>query len=460
MHIVMTWKGPQSSMMQPPSQLFTTADLQQIPVVLSDYDIKKANTVKLVPSALGALLQVSNDHQSRRYFQLNTQQELINYDQQQARWLANYYVNDSTRKIASVNLQTEFDDDYPWVNRLLPVYKVVYQGEDKLTVYVHTESLMLSMISNAWEQKVQWVFRQVHTWQWLDGLPFARILLMMLLLSSLLATTVVGLLLLILVRRKATFTTKRFWHRCMAYVVVLPLLGSSSSGIYHLLYSEFFVQPHNTNLAEELNFSSRDWIMPNDMKLVAGPLQSIALLSIDGKLWYRASLAHTPTIMAGPHAEHDIRQKRFDGVAKEVGGLYFPAEKNVLLKSIRDEDIAKQLAIKLSGADVAAVESVNTVTHFGMDYDFRNKRLPVWRVVLKPPMSEVLFIDVASGILVDRVNASAAKEGLAFSFLHKWNYLTFIMSREWRDIVMVTVLSLALILAVLGVFLRRPTKKL
>jgi len=103
---------------------------------------------------------------------------------------------------------------------------------------------------------------------------------------------------------------------------------------------------------------------------------------------------------------------------------------------------------------VDKIISIEKVTRFGPDYDFRNKRLPVWRIAIDNDQADVLFVDVASGVLVDRVNSASRIEGYSFSFLHKWNFLTAPIGRENRDALIVFVLTLALLLALLGVRLR------
>ena len=83
-------------------------------------------------------------------------------------------------------------------------------------------------------------------------------------------------------------------------------------------------------------------------------------------------------------------------------------------------------------------------TRFGAGYDFRNKRLPVWRVDYDSANGDMLYIDPASGILVDRAINTERLESLSFSFLHKWNFLTPMIGRVARDGLIVFILCLAL----------------
>jgi hypothetical protein len=93
---------------------------------------------------------------------------------------------------------------------------------------------------------------------------------------------------------------------------------------------------------------------------------------------------------------------------------------------------------------------VELITRFSHEYDFRNKRLPVWRVDYAAPVNASLFVDTGTGVLVDRVADAEKPERLVFSFIHKWNFL-FPVGRLAQNVI-VGVLAIALIgfMAVLG----------
>jgi len=457
MHLLLTWTGPQTAINKPPQQVFASMDVNAIPAVLRQHHIARADIIKMVPSAQEPLLQVTENRTApRRYFSLPTGKEISSQDEQQARWLASYYLNDPSRVIQSITFQTTFDDEYPWVNRLLPVYKIVYEGDEGTTLYVHTETQALASISHHWKRNVQTVFRQLHTWAWLENYRHGRIILMLLFLCSLLAMILAGFSLLYLLKRHGPQKAPRRGHRVLAHVVGIPLLGFCASGIYHLLHSEYANVSRDFNLSQPLllesNLSSN---IPLD-GLSGQSLHGISLITVGGQLFYRASVAGEAPAAVGEHDHHQVRQQRFDGIAKEQGGIYIPVSSSADV-AMTDEQVARQLAmdhLKINAADIISVEKV---TRFGPDYDFRNKRLPVWRVAIHNDAEDVLFIDVSSGLLVDRVNRASRMEGYSFSFLHKWNFLTFPLGREKRDALIALVLLGALVLAGLGVSLRTST---
>lgn len=90
------------------------------------------------------------------------------------------------------------------------------------------------------------------------------------------------------------------------------------------------------------------------------------------------------------------------------------------------------------------------VTRFSHEYDFRNKRLPVWRVDYGAPVKASLFVDTGTGVLVDRVADGEKPERLVFSFIHKWNFLVPVGRLAQNVIVGVFAIALIGFMAVLG----------
>ena len=85
--------------------------------------------------------------------------------------------------------------------------------------------------------------------------------------------------------------------------------------------------------------------------------------------------------------------------------------------------MAHQLAQLHTGLPREAVLKASLVTRFGGDYDFRNKRLPVWKFEYGAPLNASVFVDTATGVLADMTRNSAKPEIWSFSMLHKWSFL-------------------------------------
>jgi len=86
-----------------------------------------------------------------------------------------------------------------------------------------------------------------------------------------------------------------------------------------------------------------------------------------------------------------------------------------------------------------------------MDYDFRNKRLPVWQFTNN---GTVVFIDPASSTIVDVVTPALRYESWSFSILHKWNVLVPLLGRGGRDMLLSALLAAVLAMAAIGLSMK------
>lgn len=455
LHILMTWTGPQPAQALPPQAQFPAADWVAMGRVLQQQAIRDARVVKLVPSVAGNVLQVTDaEDQPRRYFDLAHGAPLPDHDRQQALWLARHYLGDRWREPVQVEFVTTFDEAYPWVNRLLPVYRLHFGGADGLVVSVHTETGALSDISDARKRALQQCFRLLHTAAWLEGVPVVRVLLLGALLVSVLLSLGAGLVLLYGMGRRRIPPSPRRLHRYLAHVAWLPLCAFTASGLYHLLQAEYAQPVSGLRLGVPVRLPAQPLAALDPAALPGEPLQSVALLSLpDGRLFYRASVGAAPPQDHAHHSAAAQREARFAGIPRESRAVYLDAAGQPA--AMDDASVARQLAAWHLQLPVAAVLSSQPITRFGDGYDFRNKRLPVWQVGLDTPDADALYIDVATGILADRSNRASRREAWSFSRLHKWNGLTPLLGRAGRDAAIVLLLSLGLLLGLLGGWMAR-----
>ena len=467
MHPLMVWTGPQSVQFRPPSLSFEQQQAQQQLAhgltQLSRLDKSGLQVAKLAPTGQGAMLQVSrSDSEPREYFALSESQASYS-DELQALWLAQYYSGES-REVASLLRVEAFSTEYPSVNRLLPVYKVVYEGRDNLSVFVHTETNALAGINNDWKRGLQSLFQWLHTWSWLDALPELRVLVISALMISLLFMSVAGILLLLFFKRRVYPQSSIALHRTSAWVVCLPLLALSFSGLYHVLQGALVEDIEPTRLLPAAvvtpvvnELSAFRGVAPLaarlDVSAVVNSLQgrsinSLSLLQFESEWLVRASIAqgrHRPDANGGEHSHSSQplseRNKRFDGRSSESGAQFYSLE-GEHLASLSDQVVVTQLARQWLALPQSQALSLSRVTRFGPDYDFRNKRLPVWRVDVENAAEDRLFIDPVSGLLVDHQRPQGQWERWSFSNLHKWNPLVPFIGREGRDLVVVLMLCL------------------
>ena len=455
-HPLMTWTGPQAKVMFAPSLTLESNQLNQISAIITSSNLHHAKMVKLVPFKDDVLLQVTEDSLSpRRYFSSLTKKELISHDQEQAIWLAGYYLKQDL-PIKNIEFKTHFDQSYPAVNRLLPVYKINFTTPDNLSVYIHTDTQALAGIENDWKRSLRFIFQTFHSFNWLDDYETIRLMIISLLMTALLIISATGLLYLVKLKRNYPIhDTRRRWHRRLGWIAVAPLFLFSISGFYHLWQSSLVSTPMGMQLTQTLDltqwpahntFEIPDNIKLNQVSLIQTQVES----NLHSKNMYRLSISRIQTDK-DQQLNNNTRQKRFDGQSKEKSVLYIDAESGTALNDI-DQTLIIQQAKKILGEEELTTLPMTLITHFGLGYDFRNKRLPVWRV--EGNNGEHIFIDPITHILVDKNNAFSRIEGYSFSFLHKWNMLTPIMGRFNRDMLILFTLALIFLLAVLGVLMR------
>jgi hypothetical protein len=455
-HPIMTWTGPQAAAFFPPQATIKPELVSRIPSTLQRANITEAMVVKVVPAEEGVLLQVTEDSsRPRRYFKLESGEELPHYEEKYAIWLARYYAGLPNASIRAVKFQEDFSAEYPWVNRLLPVYKVEFDSEDNLSVFVYTELSALADISNRKKRILQKIFQWGHTWSFLDGVPVPRSVLIALMMLSLIGMATSGVVLILLMRNRKMPLYRKF-HRGLGFMIWIPILALSSSGLYHLLQNSLgsterglklwrpiSVTPERfggaLSVSAQARIASLNSITLNSVTLVEGPL---------GELLYRLGMPH------GDQGKPVDRQVRFNGVPIEKDAIYISVIDGEE-SAVTDRDIALTYAKRHLDIFPESITNTEIVTRFGPDYDFRNKRLPVWRIDYNRLKSETIFIDPASGFLVDRVGGAQKAEGLSFSILHKWNFLTPLIGRMGRDLVVVLVLMVSIVSTIFGFWLLR-----
>ncbi|RMB04801.1 PepSY-associated TM helix domain-containing protein [Eilatimonas milleporae] len=466
LHPLMTTFGPQQAVFYPPQRPLDLTGARPLHDTLRAAGITRAAAVKIIVSDGENLLQVTeNAMEPRRYFRLSDGMELAGHDTAHAVFLARHYlgVDDPVRTIRFVK---EFDDTYPWVNRLLPVYQVTFERQDDLSIHVYTETNASAAVTNRFKTVVQTGFRWFHTWSWFPtGAEWARVLLVALFIGALFALAVTGVMMLVLIRRKGRAPGSRGWHRIAGYALALPMLMFSASGLFHLIQYAADTPEKVLTLSPPLDLGGvrfpvhRQWT-----DLTAGmTVNALSLVeTADGVHLYRLGLA--PDRRGGPTGAAEIRNARFDGVETTGPALYVNAATGAVWPD-GDKELAMQLGARFTGAGPDAIRAMSLVTRFGPSYDFRNKRLPVWRIDYGAPENMTIFVDTATGVLADRVLDTQKPERLSFSLIHKWNFL-FPLGRTAQNIIISAVVALSIVLmAVLGLQMdvsrriRRKAKK-
>lgn len=417
LHPTMSWLSPRPLQMQPPpldvDLSATAASWNALRAAQGE-----AKLIRLVPGPNGPLWQFTDSPaHERRYLDLQGQ-TLAGGEEAYVRWLTTWYLGDAVT-ITAVHLQTEFDAAYPWVNRLLPVWRVDIAGESPQTAWLHTETGTLTSLSDQRRQVLQTLFRTLHTLDWLDRVEPLRVLLIALAMISVLALVSSGLFLFW--RRPGGRGTRR-WHRRLGIAVALPLLLMAGSGLLHVLVFAGAPPARGLVLPDTLPPLPAAPAWPS----LTGTHQAVALRALDGEI----ILAYQPNDASAPQFV------RADG-------------SEIALASVLARTAVRQRA--------SEPEAIVPVTHFSPDYDFRNRRLPVWIAV--GPNGERRAIDPLTDQQIDRQDPINRGEGWTFAVLHKWQPLSALMgSALRRDLLQVAWLALVLPLALLGWRMRRPAR--
>lgn len=434
LHPLMGLLAPMPAQRTPPSATLVPEALSaSVPDVLRES--AGAAVVRTVPGPGGALWQLTMPVGERRYRQMDGR-PWPGSDRDYARWLAGWYLGEE-RAVLSVERIDNFGPDYPWVNRLLPVWAVAFEGDEGLVAYVHTETGVLASLSDQRRRWMQAGFRQVHTLAFLGALDPLRRAVVASAMTVLLLIGAAGLVLWWGRPASSKVPSSRRWHRRLALWAGLPLLGMASSGLIHTLWKAGDAPDRGLALPPAL-------VVPSTT--LDGTRLAQALMPSDGEpAWSQASM----TTLADGRPVLVLREPLAPG-----WGVPVPEARVVdLVSATVVDDGERGLASAAAARHGVPGDALRRVTRFGPDYDFRNRRLPAW-IATAPDGGRIAF-DPDTAQRLDAMSTTAVAEAWVFTIVHKWQPLAGLLgSPARRDALQVAVLVLGLVLAGLGIALR------
>lgn len=435
LHPLMSQLQPRPAQTQPPA-LAPPAHTVGLRAVLDRHGIENFSAASLAQLPQGAAYRVQTTD-AVRYFEAASGTAIDNGERLHAQALARHFLGDAAAAIAHSEKIGEFDADYVFVNRLLPVWRVDIAREDGITLYVDTAGNRLATINDDPKRAFQRFFRALHDFQFLDDYPRARLSVMLVLLAAAFATAAMGLVLFVRLRGSRAALARqpmRRWHRRLALAVSLSTLGFAFSGALHLLHSQREIAPAAAPVPQ---FRSADIG-------AFTPMQPFTLAMLNGRPCYRVSAA-----AVAPADEHAHHSAPTQAQAPAVTAHCLDSGSGAPIANAETQ-LAEALARHYSRS-TTPLESLEPVARFGGEYGFINKRLPVWRARFAGAATR-WYVETASGALALRADDVDAWEGAVFSLLHKARFIGD-SYRNLRDAALMVFAFGNIVVALLGLWL-------
>lgn len=354
--------------------------------------------------------------------------------------LARHYTGAKT-PILSVREVTAFDDEYAFVNRYLPVWRVAFDQPDGLVAFIEPRSLQLTGLTNTWKTRFSFMFSNLHSWSWWRHEP-SRDVAMVTFLSAAMLLVISGL-----VRARATSVTQtttnaKRWHRRIGWLAAAAALAWTSSAAFHVLAINKGKPAFSTYPLSHA-FTSDELIKPaprsiNDL----ARLQIV--VSANGPLW-REWAVHRPAM--DDSAKHRHHQAAAN--SPQLQEIYVSARTGEV---VPPTDYVRELTAAVSKG--AKWLSTEPQTAFTPEYGFVQKRLPVYRVMFDESLT--VYLDPADSAVAAVVRNLDRAEGLSFAYLHKGHWFDF-LGKDLRDAVLGVFALIVFSLTSIGVALLRRT---
>jgi hypothetical protein len=435
---------PVMSRLQPQPAQFAAPGVEQSAVALSLRAILDKNQIErfaaasLVQLPQAAAYRVQTDS-STHYFRADSGEEIGDGEKQHAEFLARHFLGDNNSQITALNEQKNFDDDYVFVNRLLPAWRINFARDDGMSAYIDTASNRLATLSDRPKRIFQTYFRTLHDFDFLENYPTLRVAIMLLLLGAAFSTAAIGVVMYVRLKRAAQrlkHLPARRWHRRLSLAIALVMFNFTISGTWHLLHSQGEAPAPTAPATEFLTSELGDAVFA----------QAFALLRVNDNVCYRPSAAAMP--MEHHEHHHDAAMSGAMNSAPPVP----PCLDTKTLNPLVDAEVqrAVQLARFYAERD-SAVKSTELVTKFNGEYGFINKRLPVWKVQFENDSTR-WYVETASGALAMRADDADAREGWVFATFHKARFIGD-SYKNFRDGFLMASATGMIVVALLGLWL-------
>lgn len=426
MHPLMTRLQPKPAQFQPPPMPALAQALPAPATALVAAGVDIVAGLRPLHDGERWLWRVQGSDGAVRYLDTLTGAEPVGGSERaHAERLARWYAGESTAAIREVAGVTAFDGDYGWVNRLLPVWRVQFEREDGLTVYVSTIDDRLATISDTRKRFFQQTFRAVHSWSWLPA-PLRNSWINTLL-AAVAATTLLGLTLALRSQGGRRINLRRV-HRLGGVTVSVAVLAWAVSGFVQALGNA--ERERADSPQRPLQVASR--ALTADLSPPSDGASAVTLVALDGAPVWRWALKppETPTgrgLALGEHQHHD---RPSAGAAGASAARYVSAVDGSAIVDGETQHLAELIAHFGLRGDAATAAPI---LKFTPEYGFVFKRLPVWRVDQADAEHTTAYFDTGSERLAAIVTDGDRRAGALFAYAHKWEWVTPLAGKDWRD---------------------------
>jgi hypothetical protein len=450
-HPIMSRLQPVPQQFMPPLAAVDLSHAVSLPALLQQQAITQFQHISLVQLDGQAYYRVALDD-AARYFSVANGDERADAEQAVAISLASYYTGRNSQVVRAVQAVTDFAPDYHPVNRLLPVWRVAYAGDEGLRAYVDTEQSRLATLVDDRRAFLTKVFQFGHNWSFLQACSTLQLAVATLVLALILASAVTGITLYIKQRKTAPYRLKRWglqwWHREFGLWVSLVILLLASTGLFHLWMSDIQQRRpilHTRFVSDSSALSAAAW-----SQLATGQVLKLDIYGRGSTLFWQIIPATSGTQglpsaqVAAMHQHHAAMSH-----SPATPELWLTGAQTAAV--LTPEAYAAAWLTTIAGAAQPGVESVQWVTAFANEYGFIFKRLPVLKVQTTQAHHTRFYLEPATGTLAANIDDTDGMEGFIFAYLHKWSFQS--VNKDVRDLLAIFAALAVSLTGLLGAYL-------
>ena len=361
---------------------------------------------------------------------------LPNGDKHYANVFAKKILGDEAAQILTTELITDFNEEYVSINRLLPAYKVNFDREDGIRLYVDTYGERMALAMDNRRSFFNSFFVNFHSLKFLSCFGNFQTFALVLLSSLAFLTSCMGIYIWFVIARKNKNTNEktkyRRWHRKVAIATSITTLLFTFSGAFHAF--EKFTPDNRLNYFctsdINVNLLTPDWNKITSAVSQEYPVINISIVKMNSKYYWQ------------------VYQKGSEGSSQKT---YLDTEDYSILQK-GDSQYASFLANTFSGNQNSEISGTEEIVKFGGEYGFVNKRLPVMKIQYNKNDNERYYVETLTGNLSVKVQDKDMLEGYSFAMFHKYHFMDF-LGKSGRDILTVIAAVANLLVTILGIIL-------